>query len=91
MNVGVAYASRFKHVWLRFDVPPDSSVRDVILKSGLLTQFPDIDLERQAVGIFGKIVTLDAPVSEGDRVEIYRPITADPETVYRRDMEADTT
>jgi hypothetical protein len=87
MNVGVVYANRFKHVWLRFDVPDQSSVRDVILKSGLLSQFPEIDLDQQAVGVFGKLVQLDTPVSEGDRVELYRPIMVDPETAYRRDRE----
>ena len=46
----------------------------------------EIDLERQKVGIFGKITRLDTPLEEGNRVEIYRPITADPETVERRDV-----
>jgi hypothetical protein len=53
--------------------------------TGLLEQFPEIDLERQKVGIFGKITRLDTKLEEGNRVEIYRPITADPETVERRD------
>jgi len=57
----------------------------VIEKSGLLTMFPEIDLETQKAGIFGKLTKLDAVVEEGNRVEIYRPITADPETVERRD------
>ena len=87
MNVGIAYADRYKQVWLKIDVPDNSSVRDVIERSGLLEQFPDIDLEQRAVGIFGRIVKLDTPVSPGDRVEIYRPITADPETVHRRDSD----
>ena len=55
----------------------------------MLKQFPDIDLENQAVGIFGKISKLDTKVADGDRVEIYRPITADPETVERRDRNND--
>jgi len=62
-------------------------VREAIECSGLLPQFPEIDLSTQAVGIFGRIVKLDGPVSDGDRVEIYRPITADPETVERRDTD----
>ena len=62
------------------------SVRDAIERSGLLEEFPEIDLEAQAVGIFGRLTTLDARLSNGDRVEIYRPITADPETVERRDV-----
>lgn len=87
MNVGVAYADKFKQAWLKLEVPDGSTVREVIEHSGLLTQFPDIDLDAQKVGIFGKLAELGAKVSEGDRVEIYRDITADPETVERRDTE----
>jgi putative ubiquitin-RnfH superfamily antitoxin RatB of RatAB toxin-antitoxin module len=87
MHIGVAYADKFKQTWLKLDVPEGSTVRDAILRSGLLEQFPEIDLERNAVGIFGKIVKLDTPLVEGNRVEIYRPITADPESVERRDRD----
>ena len=85
MNVGVAYADKFKQVWLKLEIPDGSTVREAIEHSGLLAQFPAIDLARQRVGIFGKLVKLDAAVSDGDRVEIYREITADPELVERRD------
>ncbi|MES9964807.1 MAG: RnfH family protein [Candidatus Sedimenticola sp. 20ELBAFRAG] len=85
MNVGVAYTDKFKQVWLKLDVPDGSTVRDAIEHSGILDQFPDIDLDTQKVGIFGKVSKLTAPVSEGQRVEIYREITADPELVERRD------
>ncbi|MES9844248.1 MAG: RnfH family protein [Candidatus Sedimenticola sp. PURPLELP] len=85
MNVGVAYTDKFKQVWLKLDVPEGSTVRDAIEHSGILDQFPDIDLDTQKVGIFGKVSKLTAPVSEGQRVEIYREITADPELVERRD------
>ena len=85
MNVGIAYADKFKQTWIKLEVPDGSTVREAIEYSGLLKQFPDIDLEEQAVGIFGKITKLNAKVVDGDRVEIYRPITADPETVERRD------
>ncbi|MET0116886.1 MAG: RnfH family protein [Sedimenticola sp.] len=85
MNVGVAYADKFKQVWLKLDVPEGSTVRDAIEHSGILDQFPDIDLDTQKVGIFGKVSKLTATVSDGQRVEIYRKITADPELVERRD------
>lgn len=87
MNIGVAYADKFKQVWLKLDVPEGSTVKDAIEKSGLLTQFPEIDLRRQKIGLFGKLTKLDTVLEEGTRVEIYRPITADPETVERRDRE----
>jgi hypothetical protein len=85
MQIGVAYADKFKRTWLTLDVPDGSTVREAIEQSGLLRQYPEIDLASQRVGIFGKLTKLDACVSDGDRVEIYRPITVDPETVPRRD------
>jgi putative ubiquitin-RnfH superfamily antitoxin RatB of RatAB toxin-antitoxin module len=84
MNVGVCYADCDRQLWLRMEVPDDSSVEDAIRHSGILQRFPEIDLTRQKVGVFGKLVKLDAPLKEGDRIEIYRPITADPKTVRRR-------
>ena len=86
MNVGVAYADKFKKVWLKLEVPNGSTVLETIEHSGLLTLFPEIDLNIQRVGIFGKLTKLTARVAEGDRVEIYRDITADSETVERRDL-----
>ncbi|MFP4495841.1 MAG: RnfH family protein [Halochromatium sp.] len=86
MHIGVAYADKFKRTWLRLDVPDGSTLREAIEHSGLLRQYPEIDLNIQRVGIFGKLSKLDTPVNDGDRVEIYRPITVDPETVERRDQ-----
>ncbi|MCG7901366.1 MAG: RnfH family protein [Candidatus Thiodiazotropha lotti] len=85
MNIGVAYADKFKQLWLKLEVPDGSTVMQAIEKSGLLEQFPEIDLSHQKVGIFGKIAKLDAVVEEGSRIEVYREITADPELVERRD------
>lgn len=87
MNVGVAYADKFKQVWLKLEVPDESTVRQAIEHSGLLKQFPEIDLDNQKVGIFGKLTKLDARLEDGARIEIYRPITADPELVERRDQD----
>lgn len=84
MHIGVCYAEAERQVWLRIDVPEASLVEDVIERSGILKRFPEIDLNKQKVGIFGKLVKLDSPVKEGDRIEIYRAITADPKTVKKR-------
>ncbi|MGR9074190.1 MAG: RnfH family protein, partial [Gammaproteobacteria bacterium] len=64
--------------------PDGSDIEQTIRLSGVLKQFPEIDLSRQKVGIFGKIAKLDAQVQDGDRIEIYRQITADPKQVKRR-------
>lgn len=79
MNVGVAYAGESTLFWRKLDVPEGSTVRDAIDRSGLLADFPEIDLDTQKVGIYGKVTKLDAVLEDGARVEIYRPITADPE------------
>ena len=64
MNIGVAYADKFKQLWLKLEVPDGSTVMQAIEKSGLLEQFPEIDLSLQKVGIFGKIAKLDAVVED---------------------------
>ena len=87
MQVGVAYSEHSQQIWLTIEVPDASTVHDAIVRSGILTMFPGIDLEVQKVGVFGKIVKPGAPLRAGDRVEIYRAITCDPQTVPRRDGE----
>lgn len=86
MQIGVAYSETSQQIWLNIDVPDDATARAAIEKSGILKMFPLIDLETQKVGIFGRLVKLDTPLKAGDRVEIYRPITCDPQTVPRRDL-----
>jgi len=84
MNVGVCYAEVYRQLWMRLEVPDSSTIEEAINLSGVLKLYPEINLANQKVGIFGKIATLDTTVKEGDRVEIYRKITADPQTVQRR-------
>lgn len=89
MNVGVCYAEADRQTWLRLEVPDESTVQQTIELSGLLKRYPHINLSVQKVGIFGKLAKLDSPVKEGDRVEIYRQITADPAKVKRRQVDVD--
>jgi putative ubiquitin-RnfH superfamily antitoxin RatB of RatAB toxin-antitoxin module len=69
---------------MRLEVPDNSTIEETINLSGVLLRYPEINLASQKVGIFGKIAALDAAVKDGDRVEIYRQITVDPQTVQRR-------
>ena len=85
MQVGIAYSEPGQQVWLNIEVPEETKVIDAIERSGILKQFPHIDLAAQKVGVFGRLVKPDALLKPGDRVEIYRGIIADPETVPRRD------
>lgn len=79
MQIGVAYSEPGQQIWLNIEVPDESTVADGIERSGILRQFPHIDLTVQKVGVFGRLVKLDAALKPGDRVEIYRGIIADPE------------
>lgn len=87
MQIGVAYSEPSQQIWLNIEVPETTTVKEAIDRSGILKLFPHIDLESQKVGVFGKLVKLDAGLRAGDRIEIYRPIICDPQTVPRRDME----
>lgn len=89
MQIGVAYSEPGQQIWLNIEVPDESTVEEGILRSGILKQFPHIDLASQKVGVFGRLVKLDGQLKPGDRVEIYRGIIADPETVPRRDLTED--
>ena len=84
MQIGVAYTGPDQQIWLSFAVPEGSTVQAAIERSGILARCPQVDLKKNKIGIFGKIAKLTAPLSDGDRVEIYRPITVDPKTVPQR-------
>jgi putative ubiquitin-RnfH superfamily antitoxin RatB of RatAB toxin-antitoxin module len=84
MKVRIAYASPTRQAWLSVEVPDGATISEAIERSGILQQFPEIDLEQQKVGVFSKLAKLDAILADGDRIEIYRPITCDPKAVKRR-------
>lgn len=83
-RVEVAYATPSRQEVIEIAVHPGSTIEQVIRESGLLERFPEIDLARSRVGIFGEIASLRDPVRDGDRVEIYRPLLADPKEARRR-------
>jgi len=84
MQVSVAYTEPSQQIWLSLDVPESCTVLQAIERSGVLARCPELDLKKNKVGIFGKIAKLAAPLADGDRVEIYRPINVDPKTVPQR-------
>ena len=89
MKVGVAYNNSNKQLWINIDMDKNCTVIEAIQQSGVLQKCPEIDIENSKLGIYGKMVKVDTVLNEGDRVEIYRPITADPLTVHRRDNDDD--
>jgi len=84
MPVEVAYALPDRQVILALEVAADATVAAVIAQSGILAQFPEIDLEKNKVGVFGKLGKLTDTLHAGDRVEIYRPLIADPKEVRKQ-------
>ncbi|MEN8205889.1 MAG: RnfH family protein [Pseudomonadota bacterium] len=84
ISVEVVYALSDRQVVLALDVVTDASVADVITQSGILEQFPEIELGKNKVGVFGKLGKLTDTLHAGDRVEIYRPLIADPKQVRKQ-------
>lgn len=89
MQIGVAYSEPAQQLWLRIEVPEDATVQSAIEQSGILKKFSSIDIATCKIGIFGKVAELDAALKPGDRIEIYRAITADPASVPRRVIAGD--
>jgi uncharacterized protein len=83
LQIEVAYARPDEQVVLKVDVPEGARVADAIARSGLLARFPEIDLALNKVGIHARVVALEDRLTSGDRVEIYRPLQADPKEVRR--------
>lgn len=83
MKVEVAYANPDKQVIIEVDVPEKTTVKQAIIESQITEQFNEINLDDIDVGIFSKRASLDTLLNEGDRVEIYRPLTMDPKTARK--------
>ncbi|NRQ44608.1 RnfH family protein [Rheinheimera sp. YQF-2] len=87
ITVEVAYARPERQSLLTLSVGLNCTVQEAIEQSGILQQFPDIDLNVQKVGIWSRPVKPDEPLKAGDRIEIYRPLIADPKDLRRRRAE----
>ncbi|MDR2508200.1 MAG: RnfH family protein [Candidatus Accumulibacter sp.] len=65
-------------------LPEGATVGDAIERSGILLKYPEIDLSKNKIGVFSKLVKHDTPLRDGDRVEIYRPLIADPKELRKQ-------
>lgn len=88
IRVEVAYAAPSRQVIKALTLPAGSSIEVAIRASGLLEEFPEIDLSVNRTGIFGEFASLDQSLEEGERVEIYRALLADPKETRRRRAQA---
>ena len=85
--IEVVYALPEEQVLITLDVEQGTTVEQAVKLSGVLEQFPDIDLTKNKLGIFGKTTKADQVLRDKDRVEIYRPLIADPKESRRKRAE----
>ncbi len=74
MKISVAHARGAKGSWYHLDLPEPVTAEAALMASPLFEQYPDLDLAKHKIGIFGKTCKADTELKEGDRVEIYLPI-----------------
>lgn len=84
IRVEVVYALPDRQRLVALDVPRGTTAREAVERSGLIHEFPEIDPEDNGLGIFGRRCAPDQRLRSGDRVEIYRPLKADPKEVRRQ-------
>lgn len=84
LHVEVAYARPDIQVLIPLVVEEGTTLESAIRQSGVLEQFPEINLAENKVGVFGKLGKLDQVLREKDRVEIYRHLIADPKQVRKQ-------
>ncbi|PSU22541.1 RnfH family protein [Photobacterium kishitanii] len=87
IHVEVVYALPNVQRVLKLAVVAATPVQAIIEQSGILTMYPEIDLKTNKVGIYSRNVKLDATARDGDRIEIYRPLIADPREIRRKRAE----
>ena len=87
INIEVVYALPDQQTLLKLVVPVGTTVEEAVLASGIIEKHPEIDLATNKMGIFGKLTKAAAELRDQDRIEIYRPLLADPKEVRRRRAE----
>jgi hypothetical protein len=84
INIEVIYALPQEQILYRMLAPQGTTVVEAVKLSGVLEKHPEIDLDKNKLGVFGKLTRTDAILRDRDRVEIYRPLLADPKEIRRR-------
>lgn len=87
IEVEVVYALPETQTLHKLKVPAGTTAIQAIERSGIMGQYPEIDLEKNKIGVFGKLVKGDAGLRQNDRVEVYRALIADPKEVRRKRAE----
>ncbi len=84
LRVQVCYALPAESFLVDLSVVAGTTIEQAVQASGVLQRYPAVDLASQKLGIFGKLKPADTVLRDGDRVEIYRPLQADPKETRRR-------
>ncbi len=87
MYIEVAYALPNEQAIIELEADESITIAMAIERSGILERYPEIDLAKNKVGVFGKLARLDDSLRAGDRVEIYRKLIADPKQARRQRAE----
>ena len=87
INIEVVYALSDEQTLLKQAVPEGTTVAEALNLCGILEKYPEISLGSNKLGIFGKLTKADTVLREKDRIEIYRPLIADPKAVRRQRAE----
>lgn len=84
MKIEVVYALPHKTELVKLDLAEGSTLLQALEASGLLQKYPDIDVKKNKFGIYAKLAKADAVLRDRDRIEIYRPLIADPKEVRKQ-------
>ena len=84
ISIEVVYALPHEQILLKLQAPQGTTVLEAVKLSGVMENYPEIDLTRNKLGIYGKLSKIDAVLRDKDRVEIYRPLLADPIEIRRQ-------
>ena len=87
IEVEIVYALPEVQTLMKMKVPVGTTAAQAVEHSGIMEKHPEIDLERNKLGIFGRLVKADAALRDMDRVEIYRPLIADPKEIRKKRAE----
>ncbi|MDG1732479.1 MAG: RnfH family protein [Thalassotalea sp.] len=87
ISIELVYALPNEQTLLSLSVDEKSTIEQAVVESGICQQYPEIDLSINKVGIWNKAAKLTQELEEGDRIEIYRPLIADPKEVRKRRAE----
>lgn len=84
IKVAVIYAEPRRYELVEIELPTGSTLQQALESSGLVKKFPEIDLAKAKLGIYGKIAKADTLLRANDRIEIYRSLIADPKEIRLR-------